>query len=114
LFARADADNDGVLTVDEIRKVAQAQAAPGGRGEGRGEGRGGEGRGGPGGMTFMRIDPILAALDADGDGVISSEELLKAPQSLLKLDKNQDGKLSEEEVRPAFGRGPGAGRERNQ
>ena len=97
-----------MLTADEIRLTAQAQAAPTG---GRERGRGGRGEG----MTFLRIDPILAALDADGDGVISADELSSAPASLKKLDKNLDGQLTEEEVRlnmPGRG-GRGRGPDRN-
>ena len=53
--------------------------------------------------------PSTAALDADGDGTISDAELNNAPAALRKLDKNNDGNLTEEEVRPNFGgrRGPG-------
>jgi Ca2+-binding EF-hand superfamily protein len=107
LFERADADKDGVLTADEIRKSAQATAGPaaGGRGEGRGEGRGGRGPG----MSFVRLDPILAALDADGNGEISAEELAAASTSLKKLDANGDGQLTEDEVRINFGPGRGRG-----
>ena len=50
-------------------------------------------------MSFMRMDPILAALDADHDGLISAEEIAGAAIALRKLDKNQDGKLTEDEVR---------------
>jgi len=109
VFDRADSNKDGLLTVDEIRQSAQAQAAPG---AGRGGREGGRGEGGRGeGMSFMRIDPILAALDTDGDGVISAGELSNAPSSLMKLDKNGDGQLTPEEVRMNMpgrgGRGPG-------
>lgn len=104
VFDRADANHDGVLTTDEIRQLAQAQAAPGGNRGGREGGRGE-------GMSFMRIDPILAALDADGDGIISAVELSNAATSLKQLDKNGDGQLTEDEVRinmPGRGRrGPG-------
>jgi hypothetical protein len=31
------------------------------------------------------------ALDVNGDGVISADELKDAPATLLKLDKNRDG-----------------------
>jgi len=118
LFDRADADKNGILSAEEIAKVAQPQPAVGrGDGEGRGEGQG-EGRGGGRGegMSFMKMDPILAALDMDGDGTISAAELANAPATLLKLDKNQDGKLTEDEVRPTmgFGRGGrGPGQDRN-
>lgn len=61
----------------------------------------------PGGM--MRMNPILAALDADHDGTISVVELKAAPEALKPMDKNGDGRLAAEELRPAFGRG-GPGR----
>ena len=56
---------------------------------------------------MMRMMPVLAALDADEDGEISSSEIENAVAALKKLDTNGDGKLTEEEVRPNFGGGPG-------
>ena len=80
----------------------------GGRGgfPGRPGGAGGFGGppGGPGG--FMRMFPIMAALDADGNGEISTEEIKAAPAALKKLDKNNDGKLTDAELLPSF---PGGG-----
>lgn len=104
VFDHADSNKDGFLTVDEIRQSAQAQATPG-------AGRGGREGARREGMSFMRIDPILAALDSDGDGVISASELGDASASLKKLDKNGDGQLTQDEVRmnmPGRG-GRGAG-----
>lgn len=74
----------------------------GGEGE-RGE-RGGRGEGG-----FVRMNPVVAALDTNGDGIIDETELANAVASLKKLDKNGDGKLTQDELRPAGmgGRGPG-------
>lgn len=74
----------------------------------RGPGRGGFGRGGfeggpPQGMFGMI--PIQAALDTDKDGKISATEIEKATASLRKLDRNKDGALTEDELRPEFGRG---------
>ena len=69
-------------------------------------GRGGQG--GPGG--FMRMFPVMVALDGDGNGEISSEEIKGAVAALKKLDKNKDGKLSEDELRPSFGGSRGGGR----
>jgi Ca2+-binding EF-hand superfamily protein len=71
------------------------------------EGR--RGPGGPGGPgDLMRRMPVMAALDADGNGEISSAEIDNASAALRKLDKNSDGKLTEDEIRPNFpGRGPG-------
>lgn len=88
--------------------VATAIAqSPGGReGPGGGQGRGPDGPGGPGGGRPPM--PIIEALDADHDGVISANEIKNASASLRKLDRNKDGKLTEEEYRP-MGRGPGDG-----
>lgn len=95
---------------------------PQGRGFGRGfDGppEGGDRRGGPPGgdrfqrgqrpnlMTFL---PVLKALDADGNGEISSKEIDNAAAALRKLDRNGDGRLTEDEVRPD---GPPPGMERS-
>jgi len=108
LFDRADSDHNGILTAEEIRKAAEAATAPAVRGGGEGRGARGGGRGNF--PSFMRVDPILAAIDSNGDGEISSEELALAPQSLKKLDINGDGQLSADEVRLNVGPGRGPGR----
>ncbi|MEI6654531.1 MAG: hypothetical protein WCP45_07165 [Verrucomicrobiota bacterium] len=48
-----------------------------------------------------RFNPLFAALDTNGDGVIDDKELASASESLKKLDKNHDGKLTPDEVQPA-------------
>lgn len=48
-------------------------------------------------MSFL---PVLKALDADGNGEISSKEMANAAAALKTLDRNGDGKLTEDEVRP--------------
>ena len=53
--------------------------------------------------------PIIAALDLNRDGVISADEIAKAPESLKKLDKNGDGQLTRDELRPP-GHPPGGPR----
>jgi hypothetical protein len=42
--------------------------------------------------------PIILALDIDKDGFVSATEIRNATQSLLALDKNQDGKLDRFEM----------------
>ena len=44
--------------------------------------------------------PLVGALDANHDGVIDEKEIAQASESLKKLDKNNDGKLTMEELRP--------------
>jgi outer membrane protein assembly factor BamB len=58
----------------------------------------GGGRGGA--PDLMQSQPVLAGLDVDRNKAISTTELDDAPAALEKLDKNTDGKLTEEEVRP--------------
>ena len=59
----------------------------------------------------MRQPPaIIAALDANHDGVIDADEIANASAALKKLDKNGDGKLTREEYmgpRPGGQGGPG-------
>jgi hypothetical protein len=45
--------------------------------------------------------PLMAALDTDKDGTLSADEIANASESLKKLDKNGDGKLTPDEYRPA-------------
>ncbi len=95
---------------------------PGGPGGGRGlqpggpprgilEGNGTPPPGGPGGPGGPGLPPLIKALDADADGTIDAAELAKAAESLKKLDKNGDGKLTPDEYRPPGGPGgPGGPR----
>lgn len=45
-------------------------------------------------------DPLMLALDANGDGDLSDGELTNAAASLKSLDANKDGALSADELRP--------------
>ena len=74
------------------------------RGGPGGPGQGGPGQGGP--EMLMRL-PIIAVLDVDRDGVISETEIAGAVVALKKLDRNKDGKIDMEEMRPRRG-GPGS------
>jgi Ca2+-binding EF-hand superfamily protein len=66
-----------------------------------------------GGRDRRPPNPLMQALDADGDGELSTKEIENAAVALKTLDKNKDGKLAGEEIRPAFGGGfpggPGGG-----
>ncbi len=42
----------------------------------------------------------MEALDANKDGVIDESEIANASAALKSLDKNGDGKLTGEEIRP--------------
>jgi Ca2+-binding EF-hand superfamily protein len=66
----------------------------------------GEGGGRPGG------DPIVAALDANGDGRIDKTELREAAMALRKLDENKDGQITAEEIRGPGGVRQGGPRDR--
>ncbi|MDB6129477.1 MAG: hypothetical protein JWM04_584 [Verrucomicrobiales bacterium] len=98
-----------LLTAQDNNQRPDAQQRPPGRDGGPSA---------PGGPRPM--NPLLEALDLNKDGVIDADEIAKASQSLLKLDKNSDGKLTPDEYRPAMrpggpggpggqgqGRGPG-------
>lgn len=97
LFDRGDTDRDGVLTLDEIHKLARAEQAS----------RPKESEGSPEQQKrtekmIMRVVPVLAALDADHNGEISEAEIRNAPAALRTLDKNGDGKLTDDELTPDF------------
>jgi hypothetical protein len=66
---------------------------------------------GPQGRGFgPPMSPVFAALDRDGDRVISTAEIDGAPAALIPLDLNADGRVAGEELRPSFGRGDGGER----
>jgi hypothetical protein len=55
-----------------------------------------------------RPPPIVAALDANKDGVIDATELANATAALSALDKNGDGQLTRDELMgDRRGEGPG-------
>lgn len=58
------------------------------------------------------VQPVIAALDANEDGVIDASEIKNAVAALMKLDKNKDGKLTQDELRPP--RPPGGREGRRQ
>ncbi|MEM8668029.1 MAG: hypothetical protein AAGG48_10965 [Planctomycetota bacterium] len=76
---------------------------PGGRGLG-GRGLGGPGtsggRAGGGGRQAGQPYPWVAIFDTDQDGELSAEEIKNATASLLTLDRNNDGRIGGDELRP--------------
>jgi len=60
----------------------------------------GPGDGSPGGHHRPPPPPIVAALDANHDGVIDTGEIANASAALKALDKNGDGQLTTDELRP--------------
>jgi hypothetical protein len=87
--------------------TAQDNGAPPQDGSGQGRGPGGGGR--PRMGRRMPIHPLMQALDVNKDGIIDEQEIANAPTALKTLDKNGDGKLTPDELRPAFPPGGGPG-----
>ncbi len=91
-----------VLALGASAFVASAQdnnmPPPGGGPDGQG---GPGGFGGSGGMIRRPPpSPLMQALDVNHDGVIDADEIANAPAALKTLDKNGDGKLTQDELRP--------------
>lgn len=108
LFATALA-----LTAQEPQRPPQGgfgQGAPGQKGPGQKGGQGGGNFGGGGGEGFRPPQhPLETTLDANGDGVIDAKELANAVAALKKLDKNGDGRITDDEFRPMRPGGGGFG-----
>ena len=59
------------------------------------------------GPRRMPPSPLMEALDANHDGVIDAAEITNASAALKTLDKNGDGKLTQDELRPPRPQGGG-------
>ena len=96
---KLDQNQNGQLTADEL--------CPGGCGRG-GQGCpwGGQGRGRRAGATGQPC-VLFGLFDTDKDGTLSAAEISAAPAVLKALDKNGDGQLTSDEIRPRSGRGRG-------
>lgn len=92
-----------VLGAVSIAAIAQDAGGPP-QGDQGGPGNGGPGQGGRGGMGRRPMPAVIAALDANHDGVIDADEIANAVAVLKKLDKNGDGKLTRDEY---MGKPPG-------
>ncbi len=91
VLRQLDTDGNGVITLAELRA--------GRRGPGRQKNTERPGAG-------PAVPPLLAALDANGDGTLDAAEIVLAPAALARLDTNGDGTLTPEELH-AGGRGHG-------
>jgi len=96
MFADADTDSDGMLTLEELEEML-AQGPPSGGMGGMG-GPGGMGGGGGMGGEPMSIESIFETEDTDGDGVISAEESVLPDEIFSEIDTDQDGVLTAEEI----------------
>ncbi len=60
-----------------------------------------DGQAGGSGMRGHRPpSPLMMALDVNHDGIIDSNEIANASAELKTLDKNGDGQLTPDELRP--------------
>ncbi len=102
---KLDQNQDGQLTAEEL--------CPGGLGRGGQECPwGGQGQGRRACANGQK-SVLLVILDADKDGVLSADEINGAPAMLKALDKNGDGQVTPDEIRPLAGAGRGCGRGQN-
>jgi alcohol dehydrogenase (cytochrome c) len=101
-LATLDKNKDGKLSEEEL-----SPQFPGRPGQEKGDQKKGQGgKRGPGGNMF-RMVPAHAALDTDRSNDLNAAEIKNAAVALKSLDKNSDGKLTDEEMRPQFGGGQG-------
>ena len=129
IAAVLDTDSNGVLSAAEISQapsqllkldqnqdgqlVAQ-ELCPGGFGRGGQDcPLGGRGRG-RGACANGQKSVLLAIFDIDKDGSLTSAEINGAPAALKALDKNNDGQVTAEEIRPLPGCGRGCPWAQNQ
>jgi Ca2+-binding EF-hand superfamily protein len=126
LLGSSDKDKDGRLTRDEFAaglddgeiRAGEPNVRPNGdrpvsdRPVGdRPAVRSGSGRGPAGqrgGAAITAGVAVLRALDADGDGRISTSEIDSAAASLKKLDKNSDGQITRDELESTLADRPDA------
>jgi collagen type III alpha len=86
-FDQLDENKDGKLSRDEVRKMLERMAA---------NRPGAQPASGPAPSSVP--EPLFRALDTDGDGRLSKDELLAAVKLLEKLDRNRDGFVDRTEL----------------
>lgn len=112
LFAILDTDHNGALSDEEIKGAANILAKLDKNGDGEvtleelrmpppPPRQDADGPIGPPPEGRRPVPPLIAAIDADHDGNVSSQEIENSPEALQTLDKNGDGALSPEELRPS-------------
>jgi hypothetical protein len=118
IIGALDANHDGIIDSNEIANASAALLKLDKNGDGQLTAEEYLGPKPPGAPTDDKrkppAPPVVKALDANGDGVIDAGEIANASAALLKLDKNGDGQLTREELRPPRpprGEGPGDGAE---
>jgi hypothetical protein len=119
LVTALDANHDGVIDANEIANASAALKTLDKNGDGQlteDEYLPPRPAGDTGAPPRHHPRPaIIAALDANHDGVIDAGEIANAPAALKTLDKNGDGQLTRDEYigrpphRPAGGQAPGDG-----
>ncbi len=103
-----DKNGDGKLTRDELRPARPSQENGADAGYDHPPGPPPDQQGtnaapnapGPGMHGHRPPSPLFQALDANHDGVIDADEIANAPAALKTLDKNGDGALTQDELRP--------------
>lgn len=108
-LGRADTNQDGALSADEIEKIRQFQKARDAMAEGEGDAPG-KGKGGPMGRMGMGNGELIAQIDTNADGTLSKDEIAASQQKradaagaadkdllMTRFDEDKDGKLSPEE-----------------
>ena len=91
---KLDKNADGKISADELRPQRTDAAADSDK-KPEGGKKFGEGKG-----MKHPVSPLIATIDANGDGVIDEKEIVGSSEALKKLDKNADGKITSDEIRP--------------
>lgn len=118
LIIRAlDANHDGIIDSNEIANASEALKTLDKNGDGQLTPNEYLGPFAPtnapvAGRHHPPLPAIIVALDANHDGIIDATEIANASAALKTLDKNGDGELTPDELRPPPpppGEGPGDG-----